>query len=484
MGVVYEAEQIDLGRKVALKVLHPHLAAQRESVLRMQREARAAAALGHPHIVQVTDFQTPDDGPPFLVMERLSGESLRAALDLAGRMDPDRIARIALQVLAALQAAHDAGLVHRDVKPENVFLTRTPATPDFVKLLDFGIAKPTQSAPGEAPLSEIGAALGTPEYMAPEQARGEAIDRRADIFSIGVVLYEAVSGRTGFSDAATAGPATARGVRLPLAKARPDLDPSFCAIVDRATHPERSARFGSADEMAGELSRWLDARARPRAEEKAPAMVQGWAPPAVAARPPPAGARPISGEPRRLVWVVGVSALGAMALLAAMIQAVVKIRETEETIRARGRAPAAQTPMAGPITTQTTMKTRPTTPPATATATGPRDSGSGGAKARVSPKVPFAVNKGDEPRLRSALWSMMERAAQGCFDAMQPPPGRTVRLSVNLTVHPDGAVTGLVVDGDRDAAPCVQERSRGRNVPRGTCDEKECDVVFEVIATW
>ncbi len=195
MGAVYEAEHIDIGKKVALKVLHPQFSRQADLVARFRREARAASKVGHPNIVDVTDSGTTDNGDVYFVMERLDGLDLGEVLRHERRVAPDRTVHIGTQICRALSAAHAAGIIHRDLKPENIFLVSRDGNADFVKVLDFGIAKQdmgNQNHPRR--LTTPGIAMGTPEYMAPEQAAGKAIDGRVDIYSVGAILYEMLTG--------------------------------------------------------------------------------------------------------------------------------------------------------------------------------------------------------------------------------------------------------------------------------------------------
>ena len=175
MGAVYEGVQEALGRTVAIKILHASQGQLRQDQFaRFQREAKTAAGLGHANIVQITDFQWLPGEPPFLVMERLVGQSLGGAMARGGRLAPQRVSFIAAQVLSALHAAHQAGIVHRDIKPDNVFLTLMAMVNDIVKVLDFGVAKLLD----EAPLTMVGAMIGSPAYMPPEQAFGRDVEQR------------------------------------------------------------------------------------------------------------------------------------------------------------------------------------------------------------------------------------------------------------------------------------------------------------------
>ncbi len=195
MGAVYEAEHVEIGKRMALKVLHPQYSRQADLVARFRREARAASKVGHPNIVDVTDFGTTDSGDVYFVMERLEGIDLGELLSHEGKLAPDRAVHIVAQICRALAAAHTAGIIHRDLKPENIYLCTREGTADFVKVLDFGIAKQDMGNQNSARrLTTPGVAMGTPEYMAPEQAAGRPIDGRVDIYSVGVILYELLSG--------------------------------------------------------------------------------------------------------------------------------------------------------------------------------------------------------------------------------------------------------------------------------------------------
>ena len=195
MGAVYEVEHRGLGKRLAAKLLKPELARRADLLERFRREARAASAIGHEHIIEVTDLGQTAHKVPFLVMELLSGQTLAALCKAERRLEPARAVHIARQILSALGAAHARGIVHRDLKPENVFLIQRGGDPDFVKLLDFGIAKLLDEV--DAPeLTRAGQVVGTPTYMAPEQARGEkTVDGRADLYGVGAILYRMVTGQ-------------------------------------------------------------------------------------------------------------------------------------------------------------------------------------------------------------------------------------------------------------------------------------------------
>ena len=256
MGAVYEAIQSDLGRRVALKVLHSHLSLEPTLLERFRREALAAAALGHPNIVSVSDLQSVDDGPPFLVMELLTGVSLRQAIQAAGVMELPRVAFVGAQVLSALGAAHAERIIHRDVKPDNIILIDTTAMRDFVKVLDFGVAKLTRD--NVEGLTMAGAILGTLSYMAPEQARGDKVDGRADVYSVGACMYHALTGRKPFDKKSRAElyGSVLLEAPVPLREIRPEIDAGLAGIVERALQKKAADRFDTAEDMVKELVSW------------------------------------------------------------------------------------------------------------------------------------------------------------------------------------------------------------------------------------
>jgi hypothetical protein len=258
MGTVYEAEQLSTRRRVAVKILSSGLGRIDMIRKRFEREALAASRLQHPNIVAVVDYGTLEDGGLFLAMERVRGVSLGDLLE-AGRLPGQRVLVIARQILEALRHAHASGVVHRDLKPDNVMVEDTGERGperDRVKLLDFGIAKLIGDAElehGHDKLTQAGVAFGTPEYMSPEQAMGEPVDGRADLYAMGVMLFEMLSGRRPFDHPEKLALLKLQVAALPptLLQAAPDAisTPLFEALVAKALAKRREERFQNADEM-------------------------------------------------------------------------------------------------------------------------------------------------------------------------------------------------------------------------------------------
>ncbi|MEI8255990.1 MAG: protein kinase, partial [Deltaproteobacteria bacterium] len=199
MGIVYEARHVTVGRTVAIKVLRHDLARSTEAVVRFHREAKAAASIGSAHIVEVFDFGYSDEGDAYIAMELLEGEDLGRVVRREGKLPESRAVDIATQVARALQAAHAKGIIHRDLKSENVFIVQRSGS-DFVKLLDFGISKVSEGDEGRGPMTSEGVVMGTPHYMAPEQAMSDVEpDARIDLYALGCLLYEMLTGNLPFT---------------------------------------------------------------------------------------------------------------------------------------------------------------------------------------------------------------------------------------------------------------------------------------------
>ena len=260
MGAVYQAEHTLMRKRMAIKVLHPEMTRLPEVVARFEREAMAAAHIDHPHVVTATDFGKLEDGSFFLALEFVEGASLREVIG-QGRLELGRALHIARQMAGALQRAHTLKIVHRDLKPENVMLVDRDGDPDFVKVLDFGIAKVQmgelgtndRAGPEQNVLTQAGMVYGTPEYMAPEQALGQPVDARADLYALGVIIYEMLTGHRPFeaeSKVALLGMQVTAPVPAMITKC-PDCNVPLEVevLVGRLLAKEASERIGDAKEV-------------------------------------------------------------------------------------------------------------------------------------------------------------------------------------------------------------------------------------------
>jgi serine/threonine-protein kinase len=291
MGAVYEGQNVRIGRRVAIKVMHAAMARHRLLVARFEREAQAAANIGSKHVVEVFDLGDLPDGERYMVMEYLEGESLAARLKSRTRLSPQEIAPLAVQLLDGLAKVHQAGIVHRDLKPPNIFLAQTEDGADLVKILDFGICKlaDRKRAPGEISTG-IGDLLGTLTYMSPEQLEhgSSGVDGRADLYAVGVMLYRAVTGALPYGASTVVDLLRElREGRAPrIVELADDVDERFASIVHKALEWDRTARFGTAREFKRALTDWSSNVARlsevlsdfldaPKPKESAPARSAG-----------------------------------------------------------------------------------------------------------------------------------------------------------------------------------------------------------------
>jgi serine/threonine protein kinase len=268
MGVVYEAEDLTLGRKVALKFLPPRLSQDQNALDRFLLEARAASALNHPNICTIYAVEKgvheASEEQSFIAMELLEGQNLAQKL-YSGPVPLDRLLDIAIQLADALDAAHAKGIIHRDVKPANIFVTQRGQ----VKVLDFGLAKLTRpemgmetigataESPAPAHLTSPGATVGTISYMSPEQARGEELDRRTDLFALGTVIYQMATGKLPFEGATSAVVfhAILQSDPIPILQLNPTLPSKLQEIVEKLLEKDRDLRYQSAADLRGDLKR-------------------------------------------------------------------------------------------------------------------------------------------------------------------------------------------------------------------------------------
>lgn len=252
MGTVYRARHVKIGRQFAVKVLHQELLAHPGLVERFEQEAQVAGRLQHPNVVRVVDFGEMEDGTRFTVMDLVPGKQLSASL--GAPMDPVRVMRLVTQLLDGLQHAHDVGLIHRDFKPDNVIIERGEDGSEIPRIVDFGIAilhQHASSYEARGRLTTMGVVLGTPEYMAPEQARGEVIDHRADLFALGITCYEMLTGKLPFEGSGVevaienmTNDTPAMGVRVPSV----NIDPLLDAFTRKLTRKHPKDRPASAAE--------------------------------------------------------------------------------------------------------------------------------------------------------------------------------------------------------------------------------------------
>ncbi len=258
MGRVYRARHVVLGKSLAIKVLRPEFSKNEESMERFVQEARSASSIGNQHIVDISDFGTLDDGSRYFVMEHLEGTDLTHAIDEApGGMAEARAIHIVRQLADALCAAHAAGIIHRDLKPDNIFLISRGRDADFVKVVDFGLAKVGSAT---KKLTQAGRVFGTPHYMSPEQCAGHVVDARTDIYALGVILYEMLTGEWPFDADSVAELLSLHLFEAPPPPSshNPSLSPALEAVVLRCLEKNADDRYATMAELEADLAALAD----------------------------------------------------------------------------------------------------------------------------------------------------------------------------------------------------------------------------------
>ncbi len=447
MGAVYLAEHVVIGKRVAVKVLSPEYSRNPGDVQRFLQEARMASVVRHDHVVDITDFGYTPRGQAFLVMELLEGEDLASLLQREGRLPWLRATELALQIAAGLSAAHAKGVVHRDMKPENCFLVKRPAGDDFVKVLDFGIAKITDERlklTGDS-LTIEGGVIGTPEYIAPEIARGKKADARVDIYALGVVLYRMLTGSLPFTSASgnymevlsahiTEAPEAPRQ-RAPDAQIPPQLE----VVVLRALEKDPETRYLSVDAFAtairevqvlltGASSTGLIdlPRLRPRR-------------------------RPVSSPWSRVrTAAVALAAAVAGGLLVALLLRQEPVSE-QILVVPEDDPPPGKTPEPLPSPIPPTPPTPPPPPPALTEPDEPAD----------EPRKP-GLTEAQFRRIVDEIEASLRSKCTGM-------PGMSIR--VRISVRPDGSVDRVSAEGAQAGTSfglCVVRQVRAARFPRAT----------------
>ncbi|HVX41494.1 MAG TPA: serine/threonine-protein kinase [Gemmatimonadaceae bacterium] len=379
MGRVYLAEHVRMGRKSAVKVMSPNLALSADAVSRFNREAANASRINHPNVAQIYDFGETPDGVLYLAMEFVEGETLRAMIERDGPIPPPRAGALAQQIAGALAAAHHLGIVHRDLKPDNIMVGRHHDGSDWVKVVDFGIAKTVQGSGegGSQTVTTAGVSLGTPEYMSPEQLAGERLDNRTDLYSLGLVLFNMLTADLPYPRVTSKETLVRRLTSRPrtLADVAPDVDwpPELQAALDRALAPEPVERYASAidfgrDVVAATSAAEAETARVPASRLSGPTQRVG-SPPRVPTRKLPDDAAPRRRAMQVAAGILVLGALGAGAVVGLRSRATPKPATPDTATPAP--TPTTVAPTVTPEVTQAASAPMPPATPDTAAAVPP-----------------------------------------------------------------------------------------------------------------
>ncbi len=488
MGTVYLARHRVIGKRVAMKVLKSELARNQLILDRFLQEAKAASSIGNQHIIDISDFGNLPDGSTYFVMELLEGKSLWQVINESEPLEPERLCHIALQIADGLAAAHRAGIVHRDLKPDNIHLVDRPGAPDFVKILDFGIAK-VNNPEQKSRITQEGSVFGTPHYMSPEQAAGAPIDLRADVYSLGVVLYELVSGVPPFDAESYMGVLTQHMYRAPtplheLEGAAADCPPDLEAIILKCLAKKPELRYQSMEELSGDLSRFKQGLATTAAAEsarggfsepleyfappRATPSPRGSAPratpaPAVSAASTSAALAPGARPPARSVWPW--LALGAVAVAAALA-VVARGQSTEPVAPAQSvlASPAERAPAPSASTSPPNPPIAPELPSARASAVAPSASASAEAAAPSGPSKKMVKLSSVTP-FAEVMFDGVTKPLPHTFELL-PDQKKTVVLRA-----PGHDTKQLVLDGTQaEVEVKLWPKLKGSRNPAGVVD--------------
>jgi serine/threonine protein kinase len=481
MGIVYEAEHIVIEKRVGLKVLREDFSSRHDVVERFRQEAKSASRIGHEHIIDISDFGETPSGASFFVMELLNGQDLAHELEKKGALSARRTIQLCIQCARALGAAHAKGIVHRDMKPENIFLCSRDTGEDFIKIVDFGIAKmndiETEGQPGRK-LTKTGMIFGTPEYMSPEQAGGKKLDHRVDIYAMGVIMYELLTGRVPFVGDTFMGILTQHMFESPqpLLVQNPNcrVPPELEAIVFKALSKNADDRYQSMEELLGDLQGALSGSSQVSGSVPPPGTLthHGYG-----GKTPVAGAAPrlMAAEATDFPGHSASSGGGSTFLIFGAVAAVLLGGLGAVLMRGKPDDPpaAAQPPATSELPAAVSSPTPGTTPP-TAAPSAPEPS--------PTPIVPARVLVSVETEPRGASIKVNGGSEQGCSPTpcgFGVPRGSMVSIEASKSGYRT-AKTELKPDADTTAVNLVLQKraSSSSSNTQGNGDELKLPDAF------